>query len=118
MSEYTPTTDEVETAFHEFASALESKEPGTYPDAPEFTDWREAMAGFRRWLEAHDAEIRADAWDEGALWAAVETGAIRGESDPFLVPDDNPYRTPRPPAPELFPGVQERLDALSIRRAT
>lgn len=48
---YTPTTDEVETHFHEWAAYLEKTEPGTYP----FRTWQEAMYGFRRWLAAHDA---------------------------------------------------------------
>lgn len=93
MSDYTPTTDEVQDAASEDgATAIE-------PEA------------FDRWL----AEIRADAWDEGALWAAVETGAIRDENTEWLTPEDNPYRTPRPHY-ELFPGTQEALDALTIRK--
>lgn len=81
-----------------------------------FPDFETSWAEFEMWLEAHDAEIRADAWDEGALWAAVETGAIRDEDAAFLAPGDNPYRAPRPPAPELIPGVQAAIDALSIYR--
>ena len=49
---YTPTTDEVETHFHEWAAYLEKTEPGTYP----FRTWQEAMHGFRRWLTAHDQD--------------------------------------------------------------
>jgi hypothetical protein len=37
-------------------------------------------------------EVRAKAWDEGALWAAVECAAIVDESEPWLAPGDNPYR--------------------------
>jgi hypothetical protein len=36
--------------------------------------------------------IRADVWDEGALWAAVECGAIPHEGVGWLGTDDNPYR--------------------------
>ena len=50
MTGYVPSDEEVETAFHEFASRIETAEPGSYPDAPEFADWREARDGFLRWL--------------------------------------------------------------------
>lgn len=59
-TDYTPTTDEVETAFHEFASQLEQAQPGTYP-APEFSDWIQAMYGFQRWMQ----KVQYDAWEEG-----------------------------------------------------
>ena len=36
--------------------------------------------------------IKADAWDKGARWAAVESGGIPSEHVPWIVPDDNPYR--------------------------
>lgn len=36
--------------------------------------------------------IRADAWDEGARWAAVEVGATENEQEPWLTDGDNPYR--------------------------
>lgn len=67
-STYVPTDDEVETAFHEFASWLETKYPGECEHAPEFADWREAMHGFRRWLAAHDAEVAAKAISDAAEW--------------------------------------------------
>ena len=57
--EYTPTTDEVETHFHEWAEYLEKTEPGTYP----FRTWQEAMRGFRRWLAQHDAALLRKAAD-------------------------------------------------------
>jgi hypothetical protein len=34
----------------------------------------------------------AEVWDEGALWAAVECGAIDDEAHPWLAAGDNPYR--------------------------
>jgi hypothetical protein len=43
---------------------------------------------FDRWL----ASVKAEAWDEGALWAAVECDVIRDESVPWLALGDNPYR--------------------------
>jgi hypothetical protein len=38
------------------------------------------------------ASVKADAWDEGALWSAVECGAISNEKNGFLAPGDNPWR--------------------------
>lgn len=66
MTDYIPTTDEVETAFHEFVSELETNSPGEYPEAPEFRDWREAMLGFRRWLARERAQAKAEALRESA----------------------------------------------------
>lgn len=37
-------------------------------------------------------QVKAEAWDEGAKWAAVECGAIRDEAVAWLTPGDNPYR--------------------------
>lgn len=42
---------------------------------------------------------KAEAWAEGALWAAVECGAIPHESVPWLAPGDNPYRSPPADSP-------------------
>lgn len=36
--------------------------------------------------------IKADAWDSGALWAAVECGVIPTERTRWLCGGDNPYR--------------------------
>jgi hypothetical protein len=63
-SSYIPTTDEIETGFHEFASWLETKYPGEYENAPEFADWREAMHGFRRWLAENNRKVSEKSWDE------------------------------------------------------
>jgi hypothetical protein len=87
MSEpYTPTTDEVETAFHEFASLLEVDEPGTYPEAPEFSDWREARDGFHRWLADMTRQAKADTESAltGELAAAqAQLAAVRTCLDSF-----------------------------------
>ena len=65
-SRYVPTTCEVETAYHEFSSQVAQDEgrsdpdgmrPMSYPEA--FVDWQEGMWAFRRWLAAHDAEVRS-----------------------------------------------------------
>lgn len=37
-------------------------------------------------------EAKAEAWDEGARWAAVECRALETEGEPWLTPSDNPYR--------------------------
>lgn len=34
----------------------------------------------------------AGAWDEGAIWAAIECGVIEDQRNLFLAPGDNPYR--------------------------
>ena len=36
--------------------------------------------------------VRAEAWDEGALFAAVECDAIAHDGQPWIAPGDNPYR--------------------------
>lgn len=41
--------------------------------------------------ESELQSAQAQAWREGALWAAVECGAIRSEDQPWLVTSDNPY---------------------------
>ena len=43
-------------------------------------------------VAARVAEGKAAAWDEGAIWAAIECGAIERPENAWLVPDDNPYR--------------------------
>lgn len=85
-STYVPTTDEVETGFHEFASWLETKHPGEYEQAPEFADWREAMHGFRRWLN----QVKAEVWDhaEGAFEEAHKADML----EPWTYMQENPYR--------------------------
>lgn len=38
------------------------------------------------------ARIRAEAWDQGARWAAVECDALKTEHAVFIAAGDNPYR--------------------------
>ena len=52
----------------------------------------EAEAEFDAWLAEHDREVKAEAWDEGALWAAVECRAIENENEVWITSGDNPYR--------------------------
>lgn len=89
-STYVPTLDEVETAFHEFASDLETRFPGEYESAPEFADWREAMHGFRRWLAEYTRVKQAEAWERGH--AAFEQAWESDNRFPYDYATDNPYR--------------------------
>jgi hypothetical protein len=66
-------------------------EMGTLPNFLREADALLADPDFCRWL----ASVKADAWDEGALWSAVECGAIRNEQNSFLAPGDNPWRGER-----------------------
>jgi len=75
VSDYTPSLDEVETHYHEWAAHLEATEPGTYP----FRTWEEAMYGFRRWLAAHDAELRAE------IAAQIRAVESFGKDDNYLL---------------------------------
>ncbi|MET4703118.1 hypothetical protein [Frigoribacterium sp. UYMn621] len=43
-------------------------------------------------LVAALAKQVADAWDEGAMWAAVELGAVKSSSVQWIAADENPYR--------------------------
>ena len=75
--EYTPTDDEVETHFHEYAAHLEATEPGTYP----FRTWEEALRGYRRWIAAHDAEVRQAVLEEVIKKLAFEWLMFLPEED-------------------------------------
>lgn len=78
MNEYTPNTEDLRRAWW-----MDNDNPADNEG--------ESDLSFDRAI----AEIRADAWDEGAKWAAVEAGAIRDERNAFLAPGDNPYRAQR-----------------------
>jgi hypothetical protein len=67
MSEYTPTTKRVREVYALFDE-----------DEDEFSRW---LAG-----------VKAQAWDEGAMYAAVECNAIEDESEPWIATGENPYR--------------------------
>lgn len=74
MDDYTPTTEEVRRQWN---NAVRSDLVAA------------RSADFNRWL----ASVRADAWDEGAQWAAVELGAIKRVENQWVAPTDNPYRS-------------------------
>jgi hypothetical protein len=75
-----------------------SKHPDFYGDSWLFAEMtRREADGFSPDSEvarppAELAAAKADAWDEGARWAAVEAGVITSPVG-WLSPGDNPYRT-------------------------
>jgi hypothetical protein len=80
MSQYTPTTRRV-------ADVWERQTDGDHSGASG-DEYREFAAQFDRWL----AGVKAEVWDEGALWAAVECGAVDDEKNQWLAIGENPYR--------------------------
>lgn len=85
MSEYTPTTEEVReliVAGHEnqYRDELGNITGASYGE------------GFDRWL----AEVKAQAWEEGCRWGAVEFQTLEAkleDEDKVQVTDaDNPYK--------------------------
>lgn len=92
---YVPDYGEVETAFHEFASWLETESPGEYPEAPEFQDWMQAMHAFRIWYDLERRAWKAEGWDEGFCAGVSEgisfqSGSNSAHTHPTA--DINPYR--------------------------
>lgn len=70
--DYMPTTDEVRFSYAEDVS------PGrTHLATPEFD----------RWLDAHDREVKAEAWDD-----CVDSVAFAIDGDYASVLPENPYR--------------------------
>ena len=76
MSKYTMTRN-VRSAFEFYAVTQDGVSAG------------EALRAFDKWLD----DRLAEAWDRGALFAAVECGAIDHEREPWVARGDNPYRT-------------------------
>lgn len=77
MSEYTPTTEQVEDVF--LLGAIDAAGGEENPNLAE------SLAMFHRWLREHDAKV----WDEGeqAGWSN------RDDTDAYLIPEIlNPYR--------------------------
>ena len=79
--DYTPTTEDVRAQFGECARLvwLPNVDPDHY-------DREAQLAMFDRWLAAHDAQIRADAWDEG--FTEGRDLAVSGQP----MTRSNPYR--------------------------
>ena len=82
MSDYIPTTEEVRNQYSGFSTSNSNHTGQVYLN----------FAGFDRWL----AEVKAEAWEEGCRWGAVEFQTLDGklyEEDKVQVTDaDNPYR--------------------------
>ena len=84
MSEYTPTTQQVRRYWQYGANAWSAASADDRdPVGQRFG------AQFDRWLAAHDAEVKAEAWDEGYS-AGNNTGLCGGCEDCELW--SNPYR--------------------------
>lgn len=68
---YTPTTDQVASAYAQWTSGWSTSG---------YTTEKEAAEEFKRWLEAHDREIKAEALREAAddCWEGYETTDNRG----------------------------------------
>ena len=82
MSEYTPKTEKVRRYWQYGSNAwLDSLANDRDPDGL-------FGAEFDRWL----AEVKAEAWNEGAVYAAVECGAIDDKTQPWLAVGKNLYR--------------------------
>ncbi|WP_420114531.1 hypothetical protein [Pseudactinotalea sp.] len=76
MSEYTPSTEHIESVY------------GRVHDTHGIpVQSQERRAEFRRWLAAHDAEVRAEAWDQGA-----EMGHRLYAEPMSVITARNPYR--------------------------
>lgn len=73
MSTYTPTTGQIEDFW---------ASDGTEQPAAKSYDRAEGAAEFRRWLEQHDRETAARAWEIGHSWgwddAKIKTWAEQG----------------------------------------
>ena len=102
MSKYVPTDDEVETAFHEYASMIESETAGEYPEAPEFRDWKQALAGYRRWLEQHDREVREKA-ESDLLDRLLDDFFYGGKNRYFLTPSTVAWIRDQPEYARRYP---------------
>lgn len=81
MNEYRPTTENIRQTFAYVQAGLDDDDG--YPFVMHVH-----VEEFDRWLAAEKAE----AWDEGALWSAVECGAIPDERVQWLTASENPYR--------------------------
>lgn len=91
MTEYTPTTDEVDTGFTTFAWDLEREQPGTYEAGSGFEDYHEVCAAFRRWHAEERRKAAEKAFDEG--WeSAIHGFDLPDWGGPGFEADSNPYR--------------------------
>ena len=103
MTDYTPTTEEVREEYVYGAQEVDL-------DDRVVVSFDEADARFDRWLAAHDAEVKAEAWDEGhrhrwrrdrddgctcAAWSSNECACGLYGTGELLSLADNPYREGR-----------------------
>ena len=87
MSDYTPTTEQVEDAF--------SYDPEYEYHRPDDAGYHHRnRAAFRRWLAEHDRQTAERAWVEGAKWGALQVAGLPDTSLDYVQIKDgvNPYR--------------------------
>lgn len=73
--------------FHE----LDYEESWDDQDAARHADYMDRAGNYME--QTYIAALRDEAWREGAMWAAVELGAVKSEIAHWLVPTDSPYAT-------------------------
>lgn len=78
--EYTPTTERIADAYCNARAHLFGP-----PD-----EWKKRRAEFDRWLAAHDAQVKAAAWDEG--YRSGEGNAAASFRAGARIVTDNPHR--------------------------
>lgn len=91
MNTYTPATRQIEDFW---------ASDGTEQPAAKSRDRAEGVAEFRRWLEQHDREVAARAWDIGHSWgwedartkAYAERGADIGPRTDWRLRTANPHK--------------------------
>lgn len=96
MSEYTPTTEQVESAY-----AYDPEYEYHHPDDPGYHI--ENRRAFRRWLAAHDRQVQVEAWERGYMFAFAQERGDYTHSRPVpdYIAEDirswNPYITEETP---------------------
>lgn len=85
--EYTPTAESVRDAYCHLQQTVLGERG--HPAHERF------HAEFDRWLEAHDREVAARAWDEGFTRGFYSGQAMRSDADASESPVENPYDADR-----------------------
>ena len=80
--EFTPTTDQVRSAYAHDPEA-EYRDPVGFPSMQ-----RENLRAFDRWLAAHDAEVRAGVLAEEPEWECTRQAEANGWTGPAVYRDE------------------------------
>jgi len=83
VGEHTPTTEVIRERATKHAARFGFLQELSFEDQ------------FDRWLEAHDREIAAEAWDEGFTRGFYSGQSMRSDADASESPVENPYRADR-----------------------